>query len=239
MKALIVLLAAAFVVSTGCKRSPTGGTVVPAPEVDGSYVGWGRPGGSGRNVRLGLAESDSGEWIGSIKYGNLTNDVLVTEVSDDEDSVRFQYTRGETYQVLGVLSSVGIDLFVLEPNGQPAYTLNKEVDGYNLSGEWDGQMYSEWLEDQSAASLYLDQQGAFYDGNVESDYSLYSLVGEIDGGAMEASDFYFGGVTTGSFGGYDFRFNGTFENQDSIAGTWYVTGNELYDQGTFTFWRNF
>lgn len=239
MKILIVLLATAFVISAGCKKSPTGSTPDAGPEVAGTYVGWGSPGGTGQNTLLEITQNDSGSWLGSISYGGLNSDIAVIEVSQDEDSVRFQYIRGSTYRLLGVFSNVAVTIHVLEPSGHPAYSLNKEIDGYNLSGEWHGQMYSQWLEDQSPALLYMDQQGAFYDGNVQTDYSLYTLQGIIDEGAMESDDFYFGGTTTGTFSGYEFRFDGSFEVQDSIVGTWYVVGNDLSDQGTFTFWRRF
>ncbi len=239
MKTLIVLLTAAFMILTGCKKSLTGSTPDGGLEVVGSYVGWGHPGGTGQNTLLEIALNDSGSWLGSIKYGGLKSDIAITEVSQDEDSIRFQYIRGDTYRLLGVLSNVAITLYVVEPSGQPTFSLNQENGGFNLSGEWHGQMYSQWLEDQSTALMYMDQQGAFYDGNVQTNYSLYTLQGIIDAGAMESNNFYFGGTTTGTFGGLEFRFDGSYVIQDSIAGTWYVTGNDLGDQGTFSFWRRF
>ncbi|MCB9357296.1 MAG: hypothetical protein H6506_00880 [Calditrichaeota bacterium] len=235
-------LCAALIATIGvssCKKSPTGGTDTLPPEASGSYVGWGRPGNVGQNVRLALSEGDSGVWQGAITYGDNTTLISVSTVSETRDSVEFEYTRFVQYDLLGVFSEASVVLTVLQPSGQPSYTLNKEINGRNLSGEWRGTMFSEYLQDDAAATLYVDQLGALFDGDIRAPYSFYTLSGDINSGSMQNLSFYLGGVTGSDFPGYSFRLDGSFGTPDSISGSWQVYGNSVYDYGAFVFTREF
>lgn len=234
----LIIVSLLVLSNLGCKKTPTD-PPIPAPELNGTYVGWGRPGNSGYNVRLEFHATDSASWDSEIFYGGFGSSVSVTELSSDEDSVRLEYTRGTTYRLLGVVSNAAIHLYVLEPSGQPTYVLNKETAGYNLSGEWDGAMYSQLLQTTQPADLFLDQQGTFYDGSVQVQFGIYTLLGQINQGAIQDNGIYFGG--TASFDGnrYPFRFDGEFVTQDSIAGYWQLNVTGGSDAGEFGFSRRF
>ncbi len=235
-----VLISLAFLIMTvGCKKSPTNSTPIAIAEVEGTYVGWGRPEGIGQNVRLTFAESDSGLWLGSIRYDGTTLPLTVTYVSVEDDSVTFEFTRFNTHRMLGLVSDVAIRLNVLDPQGQPAYTLNRVIGGYNLSGEWRGAMFSDVLQDDAESLLYVDQQGVLFDGDIRATFAFSTLSGRIDEGAILGSSFFFGGNTDGSQSGFPFRFDGQFVNSDSMAGSWQVSGNNVFGSGTFLFRRRF
>lgn len=220
-----------------CKKTPTDSPVVP-PEVEGVYVGWGRPGNFGTNVKLEFDSTATG-WHGNIEFSGVTTTLNVTEVSADQDTVRFEYIRGSTYRYLGVVSNVAVTLYVLEPSGLPTFVLNKELNGYNLSGDWNGLMYSQYLQSTQHADMYMDQQGVLYDGDVQSSFGFYTLIGDILQGGYENAAFYFSGEAPFSGERYPFRFDGQYVNPDSIVGIWQVNIPGGGDSGTFAFGRDF
>lgn len=190
------------------------------------------------NTRLEFDSTSTG-WHGTIVYGGASTTLNITEISEHQDTIRFEYSRGSTYRYLGVVSGVAITLLVLEPSGHPSYILNKELGGYNLSGDWNGLMYSQYLQTTQPADLYVDQQGSLYDGDVLSSFGFYSLLGDILQGGSEGSGFYFSGEAAFSGTDYPFRFDGQFVTQDSIFGTWQVsfsgvvTAARLDSEGAF------
>ncbi|MBK6767216.1 MAG: hypothetical protein IPG71_13265 [bacterium] len=232
--AVLCLLAVA-----GCKKTPIDSTAA-SPELDGAFVGWGRPEGTGQNVELVFAQADSGNWSGQITYGGLITGVVVTEVSEDEDSVRFQYIRGTTpYRLVCVASSVAIQLYVLEPSGQPTYLLYYAHDERNLSGKWSGSMRSDYYDTVTYPTAYINQAGSIFSGDIESDYIFWHFTGDIDRGALQNDAFYFGGVSTGLEDGYAFRFDGEFTAPNTINGQWTIWGTDFNDNGTYTLSRDF
>jgi hypothetical protein len=233
----VLLFSALFIVVVSCKKTPTNSPVIP-PEVEGVYLGWGRPGNNAMNTRLEFDSTSSG-WHGTIQYNGTSSSLTITEVSEDQDSVRFQYTRGATYRYLGVLTGVSITLYVLEPSGEQAYILNKAQNGFNLSGDWNGLMYSQYLQVTEPANLYVDQQGALYDGDIQSSFGFYTLIGDILQGGIDGDGFYLTGEATFSGTRYPLRFDGNFVTEDSIAGIWQVSISGGSDGGTFGFGRHF
>lgn len=221
-----------------CKKTPVNPPPLPEPELEGSYVGWGRPGGTGQNVWLELVYSN-GDWNGRIQYGGQISGIEVTDVSSGEDSVRFEYERGNMYRCLGIVSSFALTIYILEPAGQPTYTLNREENGYNLSGFWDGLIYSQLLEDWREAELFVDQQGSLYNGDLEAQMTLYTILGDINDGAQEGDAFYFAGLTEFDNNDHPFRFDGEFVNSDSVAGVWQIALPNGQDVGEFRLWRRF
>jgi len=140
---------------------------------------------------------------------------------------------------LGIVSAVAITIYVLEPAGQPTYVLNKERDGYNMSGDWNGVMYSQYLQRTEHVDMYMDQQGAFFDGDLQSNFGAYTLLGNVTHGALEGDGFFFAGTAPFSGTEYPFRFDGEFVNSDSITGLWQLTIPGGNDAGTFAFGRRF
>lgn len=240
MKKSTVLIFSVLLITTfSCKKSPTNSTPIAIAEVEGTYIGWGRPESIGQNVRLTFIESDSGLWQGSIRYDGTTLPVTVTYVSMESDSVMFEFSRFNTYRMLGLVADVAIRLNVLEPQGQPTYTLNRIINGFNLSGEWRGMLFSDLLQDDAESLLYVDQQGVLFDGDIRATFPFSTLSGRIDEGGILGSSFFFGGNTDGSQSGFPFRFDGQFVNPDSMAGSWQVSGNNIFGSGTFLFRRRF
>lgn len=238
MKIAIVLTI--FVgILVGCKKTPTNSQEIPAPEAEGTFLGWGRPGGTWFNVKLDIDGTDSTGWSGTIAYGNSMSTLTVTEVSPDQDTIRFEYIRATTYRLLGIISGVAVTLFVLEPSGQPAYVLNKVQGNYNMSGDWNGLIYSQYLNSTEDAELFMDQQGVLFNGDVQANFGFYSLLGDITNGGQEGSAFYLAGTAPFGNGNYPFQFEGIYVTPDSILGTWILDVTGGGDSGTFAFGRRF
>lgn len=241
MRYALILVVGLMIFATGggCKKTPTDSPVAQ-PELEGTFVGWGRPDGTYQNVALGFTQSDSGAWSGAITYAGLANSVIVTGVSEAEDSVWFSYVRGMVFhQMLGLVSSVDIEVVGIEPSGQPSYRLYYERGGRNLSGKWTGAMHSDYYEAATYPTIYLDQAGTIFSGDIEADYIFWHLTGDIDRGALQNDAFYFAGVSTGSYAGYSFRFDGDFVGSDSLSGHWTIWSSDFNDSGTFILERGF
>ncbi|NUO18262.1 hypothetical protein HUU59_02300 [bacterium] len=235
----VVLIIIGIAAMLGCKNTPTNSPEPPAPEAAGTYVGWGRPGGTGFNVRLTVAGSDTTEWTGAIYYGGSSSTLLITDVSVDEDSIRFEYTRGSAYRHLGVISGVAMTIFVLEPAGQPTYVLNRVQGSFNMSGDWDGLVYSQFLNITEDADLFMDHQGNLFNGDLESQFGFYSLLGNITNGGQQGSAFYLAGDAPYGGQSYPFQLDGNYVNPDSIVGVWILDVDGGGDSGSFAFGRRF
>lgn len=227
-----VLLGALAVV--GCKKTPTDSPVAE-PELEGHFIGWGSPSGIDQNVEIAFARNDSGTWSAEITYAGVTTPVAIVSVSEGEDSVSFWYTRGSVnFQLQGVVTSVDILLHVIEPSGQPSYRLYRARDGRNMSGKWTGVMQSDYYPAQTFPNIYLDQAGSIFSGDLEADYIFWHLTGIVDRGAQQADAFYFGGVSTGTYSGYSFRFDGEFVADNAVSGYWTIWSSDFNDSGTFS-----
>lgn len=234
-----IIILASLVILFGCKKTPTDSGDTEAPQVTGSYVGWGMPGGTGFNMRIEIEEADSANWDGTILYAGSTVPLTITSVSENEDSIRFEFTRASTYRYLGILSNVSMTIMVLEPAGQPTYFLNRERNGYNLSGDWDGWMYSQFLNTTEDAEMFMNHQGTLFDGDVESSFGFYNLLGDVTSGAQNGAGVSFWGTAPFDGGEYPFQFDGTFINRDSVNGSWQLSVSGGGDSGTFAFARRF
>lgn len=234
---LVLLLSLAAVI--GCKKTPTDSGEPEAPQAAGIFVGWGRPGGTGYNMRMEITEADSADWEGTVEYAGSIVPLIITSVSTNEDSVRFEFTRASTYRCLGVVSNVAMTIFVLEPSGQPTYSLSKVRGGYNLSGEWDGWMFSQFLNTTQDADLFMTHQGTLYSGSVESSFGFYTLLGNVEAGAQDGTGISFWGTAPYDGHDYPFRFDGNFINPDSVNGAWQLDVTGGGDAGTFAFARRF
>lgn len=228
-----------MIILTACKKTPLNSDTLESPQAAGSFVGWGRPGGDGYNVRLEINGSDSLGWNGTIEYAGSSAPLTVTEVTPDEDSIRFEFIRASTYRYLGVISSVAMTIFVLEPSGQPNFSINRERGGYNLSGDWNGLMYSQFLNTTEDADLFMDQQSNLFDGDVQSQFGFYTLMGAINSGTLDGDGFFFAGSAPYNGNNYPFRFDGSFVNRDSVSGTWQLDVTGGGDAGLFAFNRRF
>ncbi len=226
-------------IAAACKKTPVDPPPLPVPEANGSYVGWGRPGGTAQNVWLQIVQSEGGAWSGQIQYNRTNSLVTVTEVTADEDTIRFEYTRGNTYRCLGVLSSFAISIYILEPSGQPTYVLNREEFGLNLSGDWSGLMYSNLLGEWRDAELFMDQQSDIFIGSAFSSLSLYTVDADLNDGVLDGTGFYFSGITRMDNLDLPVRFDGAFVYRDSIAGSWQISLPDGQDGGQFRFVRSF
>jgi len=239
MNRFLVVICLSLLALVGCKKTPVDPPVLPEPQADGGYVGWGRPGGTGQNVWLEIAQPDTGGWLSRILYGGSLSDVLVTDVSEGEDTVRFEYSRGNTYRCLGVVTGYAITIYILEPAGQPTYTLNRETAGLNLSGEWHGRMFSQLLGDWRDAELFVDQQGSLFDGDLEAHMTLYDILGDVNDGAQEGVGFFVSGLTPIANADSPFRLDGSYVTRDSLAGMWQIALPNGQDAGDFAFLRRF
>ncbi len=234
-----ILFVITVIVLMGCKKTPTDSGDSENPHVAGTFVGWGRPGGTGYNMRMVISEEDSAQWEGIVEYAGSDVPMTITNVTTDEDSVRFEFTRGSTYRCLGVVSNVAMMIYVLEPAGQPNYTLSKVRGAYNLSGDWNGWMYSQFLNTTQNADLFIMQEGNLYTGSVESQFGFYTLLGDVTGGAQDGTGISIWGTAPYEGQEYPFRLDGRYINPDSVNGTWQLDVTGGGDTGTFAFSRRF
>jgi hypothetical protein len=233
---LLVLSALLF----GCRRWPDNSTPLEPPEAEGSYVGSGALGGSAANVLMGISGPDtSGQLTGAIRYRSqvITFDDIYR--IKDTDTLWFRYRRDNVaYRAWALLGGNGLAVHFVEPDALPVFRLNREIAGYNMSGLWNGQMTSNALQEQSAATLSMDQQGQSFYGAAETVF-LQSARFDLDNGVANGSGFQLTGDYRIGPSDYSTLFVGTYVARDTVLGNWDAGENGAVDRGEFFFYRSF
>jgi hypothetical protein len=203
-------------------------------------VGTGSLGGGPTNVLLVLSGLDStGYHSGTISYRSVTSTLTDVVADGLSDTVRFAYSRDNTtYRVWALQQSTGIALHFLEPASIPAVNLNREIDGYNLSGLWEGEMSSTAFQGQQPATMTMDQTGEFFLGTVQvSFYEPWTF--SLNDGNVSGSAFQIAGAVSTSGGELSAILEGSYAGPDSVTGTWSAGTNGEFDRGDFLFTRTF
>ena len=107
-----------------------------------------------------------------------------------------------------------------------------------MSGKWLGTMSSNYLSTTSDAIMIMDQWGDDFIGDIDVQFSA-NLHGDINSGSV-GSGFLLEG--TGYYGSYSsgIQFLGQYLHQDTVGGNWTLgSGAQIYDNGSFLFWREF
>lgn len=236
---LLTLVGLAAVVLAGCRQFPTDNKPVPSP-VSGSYVGVVNLEGGDTNVIVVLAGPDSaGQFSGAIYYRGRNSTFSQTTVNAAADSVQFRYLRLNTLYVgVAVVTSTSLVITLATPTGIPAFHVNRELLGYNLTGTWSGSMYSALTEITHGATMSLDQSGQLFQGSIESNF-LQTYQFQITSGAANQNAFQMTGTAHIAAQDFPTLFVGYYTAVDTVTGTWQAGQNAEIDHGDFVFVRLF
>jgi hypothetical protein len=208
--------------------------------LQGTYVGSGNLGGGTVNIVLSVVGPDSlSRYSGAIRYDGAITDFSSVRVDSTQDSIHFEYTRRSTvYRLWSLTGPSGLVLNYTQPSGIASIRVNREMEGYNLSGVWGGAMSSSGLQIQNSAVMTMDQSGQLFTGTVRVVlFDTYNFV--VQSGTLSRAAFQLNGTVRLSSVDYPGTFYGTFVSRDSVSGSWQVGNNASIDQGYFAFGRSF
>jgi len=232
-----VLLLAAFFHS-GCRESPTLGPE-PFGPTQTSYVGIAEFSGPTNVLIVFTSNSDSENTVtGSITY--LSQTLVLTELISDpaSDSLRFSYVRDNlTHHAWALKSAFSLDVHITEPAGISPFQMNLELDGYNMTGLWTGEMSSTVLQGQRPATMMMIQTGTSFEGGAQVNF-FETWNFDISDGTASGDAFELSGTVYGS-GSYPALWRGSYMSFDRISGTWDVGEQSEIDRGEFLFTRSF
>ena len=228
------------VMLTGCRTWPDDSAPLEPPLAEGSYVGSGTLGGGATNVLMAINGPDtSGQLDGAIRYRSQVIALEDIYRVQDGDTVWFRYNRDdELYRAWALLGGNGLAVHFVEPTGIPAFRLNREISGYNMSGMWRGLMSSTALQLQSEAALSMDQQGQSFYGTAETVF-IQSARFELNNGVANESSFHLTGTLYEGTASASVLMVGTYVARDTLAGNWNAGENGSVDRGEFWFCRSF
>jgi hypothetical protein len=246
-----MIVAACFIsmlaLMMGCKKSPIDSHDPIPATATGSYVGYGNLGQGDLNIWLSVITDEGASdttvipsLIGYIKFSGVQDRLISITTNEAQDTLAIQFARNSiVYRATSPISTIGLEFTFSMPTSLSVLRLNREIGGANMSGWWQGTMYSIGYSILSDATMRMDQPGVDFFGDLDVEF-VSNLHGDIDNGAVSAPDFEFEG--TGRYGTYtsDIYFSGSYVHQDTIAGNWQVgSDNLIYDSGSFQFYRNF
>ncbi|RPH94074.1 hypothetical protein EHM69_08350 [candidate division KSB1 bacterium] len=228
-----------LLVLSGCKTWPDDDPI-PQPELAGTYVGAGNIGGGLTNVLMQITGPDSaGALSGAIRYRSVITSFSSLLQDSTGDTLRFRYLRNSTvYRAWVYVGAAGLTVHFEEPDDIPAFRLNREVDGYNLSGLWVGPMTSSSAQEERAATMDMDQQGQSFYGTV--DVSFYrTLQFHLTSGAASVASFEMSGILTIGTTDYPAFFSGQYYAPDTVHGYWQAGSSGEVDHGEYLYFRSF
>jgi hypothetical protein len=227
--------------SSGCKHYPDNPQDTQVP-LQGSYVGLGNldHASDTYNISLALTGPDSaGHYAGQIGYRSVLTDLATVLRDSTGDTLRFQYLRNNTaYSAWALFSTTGLQVHFVAPTGIDAFRLNREIGGFNMSGYWQGLMYSVNLQQQTGAAMSMDQEGSSFYGTLDANLFEHAEISFRSGG-YNGSSFQMTGTMRISSSDYPVLVAGNYVTHDSIAGSWEAGSNGSYDRGTFAMGRRF
>jgi hypothetical protein len=237
--AIFIVGMSVVAVLAGCRTWPTNTKPAPSP-LASSYVGVGNLDGGLTNVILLITGPDSaGNFAGGMYYRDTSSTFTSVTVNAASDSVRFRFLRSGTVfdGTALVLSSALMVEFSL-PTGIQSFRVNRELEGYNLTGLWNGSMYSALTEFTRNATMTMDQNGQLFNGEIDvtfdQAYHFMITTGTANQNAMQMS-----GTARISALEFPTLFVGTYSEIDTVQGTWQAGQNSEIDHGDFIFVRSF
>lgn len=238
-KRSLAVTVAFLVLSAGCRHFPDEPKNVQQP-LQGSYVGTGNLDGTATNVSMAITGPDSsGHYTGDIGYRGALTPLDSIKRDSTGDTLRFQYTRNSVFhRAWAGVSSGGFALQFTEPTGIPPFRLNREIGGYNMSGQWSGTLYSGFLRAQRNATMAMEQQGSIFLGTLHV-YLVQSADLTLSSGAYNRNAFQISGTSHMAGTDYPVSMTGNYVNHDSISGNWQIGANAEIDAGSFDLGRSF
>lgn len=233
------LLALVLMGFAGCRKLNDEPPVQETPPLEGSYVGVAVFDGTRQNVLLGLVGPDSsGRIEGTIHHSGGAWTLATAALDSSGDTLRFSYHPGDVAQLTdsawALLGATGLRVHYLTPASVPAFDLNREIGGTNMTGLWSGQMYSRILGQWRNASMDISQTGDLYGGTVDValDPNAHCV---ISSGVTSGGTFQLLGTARMLQVDYPVAFTGQYAGLDSLVGNWQI---DIYD-GSFVFHRLF
>jgi hypothetical protein len=209
-------------------------------QVQGFYIGVGNLEGGLTNVLIEILTADSlGNLKGSIIYRSDTTQFSQIRANTGLDSVWFVFLKDTTiYHAYAVVSGLGLSVNFTAPTGIPVFRVNKEVNGYNMTGMWNGQMTSTYSINSHDAQMNMTQESALFSGSVNVTFQQ-AVTFELSSGAVNGADFQLSGTMGSTANGISALFYGRYESSDRISGYWSAGPNGVNDNGEFVFVRTF
>ena len=236
-RVLFVFVLTVLVLS--CRKWPSDSR--PGSETgEASFVGIGNLGGGSTNVLVVLSGLEAGRYAsGSITYRSATSTFTELDATEAGDTVRFAYSRsGTDYAGWALNTSTGLAMTFTQPSGITPFTVNRELDGFNMTGYWSGDMSSTVIEGQRTANLAMDQAGSLFLGSADvSFFEPWTFT--FTSGTQNVASFQIVGSVSTSGGSYDAQFTGNYSGPDSIGGWWSAGSEGEIDGGEFLFTRSF
>ena len=239
---LAIHAAVALLIAAGCKTYPNGPTAPTEVSVGGGYVGSGTLDGSTANIRLRIAGPDTlGHYSGDIDY--LSQDIALASATKDSsgDTIRFQYTRSNVlHAAWAAVDGSGLTVHYTAPTGISAIRLNRGfgTDTLNLTGIWQGTMFSYGLLTNRTASMTIDQEGGLFGGTLDVTLDRAAHV-QVTSGGYSGNSFQFTGTMRYGTTDYSFSAAGSYVTVDSVSGNWSAGDFGSLDHGSFDFRRPF
>jgi hypothetical protein len=224
---------------SGCKHF-NDDQVQSSLSLAGTYVGHGTLDNSDRNLVLSITGPDSlNQYLGIIHYHDVSTDFTSVSLDSTKDTLRLTYSRDNViYHIWSLTGSNGLILHFTQPSDIADIRVNRELDGYNMTGIWNGDMSSTGLGIENGATMTMDQLGQLYAGQVNvSLFQTYAF--QINSGTASRAAFQMSGTVRLNSVDYPGYFVGNFVNSDSIYGTWQAGQSVVIDEGYFGFARTY
>ncbi len=224
----------------GCKTSPTNSIPAETAILAGTYVGSGNPGNGLTNILMEFNESDSTNYFtGAIRYQSEITSFEYIQVDSSLDTVRFRYYRNNVlHSAWGLIEAYGIPLHFTEPSGISEFRLNRELQGFNMSGQWAGLITSQYSVEPMDITMSMDQQGQLFFGTISAAIP-YNAAFTFSSGVANESTFQLVGTVYISPYTIPVYWNGSYLAPDTITGSWQADDNPAYDYGQFLLYRPF
>jgi hypothetical protein len=235
------LVVSAALMTVGCRHFPDQPKPVQQP-LQGSYVGIGNLNAdhSATNVSMAIEGPDSlGHYTGQIGYLSVVTTLDSVVRDSTGDTLIIRYTRNSAiYRPLARVTSSGMTVHFTQPTGIAAFLMNREVNGYNMTGMWVGKIYSNGLGVLRDATMTMDQEGTLFQGTVNVNL-FQSAQFNLSSGSYNAGTFQISGTARMAGNDYPVLMAGNFVNVDSLSGNWQLGTNGGDDAGTFYMGRSF
>lgn len=225
---------------SGCRKSPTGNGPEPPVVLQGSYVGNGNLGTGRANLLITLVGPDSlGRLTGAIRHRGAIIEFDDANTDSESDTLWFRYRRDNVlYRIMALPRSTNLALYYLEPAGIPVIRVNKELGGYNLSGQWTGRASSAALQIADDVAMDMDQNGQLFIGTADAP-SYVTLQMQINSGVAQGDAFQLAGNVYVATVSYSVLLVGNYFTRDSVRGVWQAGQPDIFDHGEFVFGRTF
>jgi hypothetical protein len=240
---LLFTVVSTLALIAGCRKAADEKPASSGAVLQGSYVGIAQISGNNQNVLLTVAGPDSaGTIVGAIHHSGGAWTLATATLDSSGDTLRFTYQPAEispnTYAARAVIGATGLSIHYVSPPTIPDFVVNREVNGTNMSGLWNGMVYSRSLINWRSATMDMDQSGQLYGGSV--DFSLGQNVHcNITTGVTSGGSFQISGTARRGQIDYPIVFNGHYATLDSLVGDWLMGTNGTEDEGSFAFRRSY